>query len=122
MRLPSSLHLKQAKDFAALRATGRNQSGRYVVISVRSVPNLKEFRFGLITTRKIGGAVVRNRLRRQLREIIRSMRQEILPGHHFVTIVRWSAPGRSLEDLRKDWRHCAAKLGLLAKPNKPPAP
>jgi ribonuclease P protein component len=118
MRLPSSLHLKQAKDFAALRAQGRSHAGRYCVLSVLAVPQLSEFRFGLITSRKVGGAVVRNRLRRQLREVIRSFRGEILPGHHFVTIVRWSAPGRSLEELRKDWRHCASKLGLLVKPNK----
>lgn len=116
MRLPSRLHLKESRDFAAIKAQGQSQSGRYFVLALLRDEGLEDFRFGLVTGRKLGGAVVRNRLRRQMREIIRASRAQIVPGVRFVTIARWRAPQAGYADLQKDWLHVARRLGLLLKP------
>ncbi|MBK8093239.1 MAG: ribonuclease P protein component [Verrucomicrobiaceae bacterium] len=88
------------------------------------MPQVAEFGFGLVTGRKIGGAVQRNRVRRLLREIIRAHRAEIQPGWHLVTIARWRAPEASYHELESDWLHLAKKLGILRKaaPSQPIAP
>lgn len=121
MRLPSRLRLKESRDFAQIKAQGRSQPGRLVVVAALRDDSLPDFRFGLVTGKNLGGAVVRNRLRRQFREIIRAHRAEIVPGWKFVTIARWRAPEASYQDLEHDWLRSARRLGLLTKP-APPAP
>ena len=78
MRLPSRLRLKESRDFAVIKAQGRSQSGRYFVLALLRDEGLADFRFGLITGKRLGNAVVRNRLRRQMREIIRANRAALV--------------------------------------------
>jgi ribonuclease P protein component len=115
MRLPSRLHLKESRDFARIKAEGRSQSGRYFVLALLKETSLADFRFGLITGKRLGNAVTRNRLRRQMREIIREHRAEIAPGWVFVTIARWRAPEADFSDLEQDWVRLAKRQGLLLK-------
>jgi ribonuclease P protein component len=113
MRLPASLRLKASRDFARVRREGNSFPGRYLVLSVRLDPALPHFQFGLITTRKIGNAVTRNRTRRRLREVIRAEQTRIKAGCHIVTIARWRAPEATLEELRRDWLNIAKRAGIL---------
>ncbi len=116
MRLPSRLHLKESRDFASIKANGRSQAGRYYVLAMLKVETLTEFQFGLVTGKRLGNAVTRNRLRRQMREIIREHRAEIAPGWQFVTIARWRAPEADYADLEQDWVKLAKRQGLFSKP------
>ena len=116
MRLPSRLHLKESRDFARIKAEGRSQSGRYYVLSMMRAETLKEFQFGLVTGKRLGNAVTRNRLRRQMSEIIREHRAEIAPGWQFVTIALWRAPEADYAELEQDWVRLAKRQGLFLKP------
>lgn len=118
MRLPARLRMKESRDFAAVRARGVSQPGRHFVLALLHDESLADFRFGLVTGKKLGCAVVRNRLRRQMREIIREHRGRVRPGMMFVTIARWRAPQADFEELRADWSRLARCAGLLL----PPAP
>jgi len=121
MRLPSRLRLSESRDFALIRQEGRSQAGKALVLAVRPVPDLPHFAFGLITSKKVGGAVVRNRIRRRLREIIRAHLPEFLPGWHWVVIARWRAPQLTQAQLEKDWLHLARRMGILRQA-PPPSP
>ena len=96
MRLPSNLRMKLACDFARVKSQGSSQAGKFLVLGVLRVEALDEFQFGLITGGKLGNAVVRNRIRRLLREIVRAHRAEIAPGWQLVIIARWRAPKATL--------------------------
>ena len=115
MRLPSRLRLKESRDFARMRAQGSSQPGRYLVLAVLPQEGVREFRFGVITGKKLGSAVVRNRIRRQLREIVRAHRSKIVPGHDLVIIARWRAPSATLAEMEQDWLRLAKRQGLLLK-------
>lgn len=53
---------------------GVRAAGRYVVVFARPQDNdLEHPRFGITASRKVGGAVVRSRVKRRLREILRTM-------------------------------------------------
>ncbi len=121
MRLPSNLRLKESRDFAQIKAGGVSQAGRFLVLAVLKDTDIPAFRFGLITGKKLGNAVARNRIRRRLREIIRAHRSEIQPGFKFVTIARWRAPQAELKELEGDWLRLAQRLGLVLKatPSRP---
>jgi ribonuclease P protein component len=63
--------LRSPRDFSALRSDGRGRAHPLVSVRVRR-NGLDRDRFGIATGRKLGGAVVRNRVRRRLREILRA--------------------------------------------------
>lgn len=122
MRLPSRLHLKESRDFARIKEKGRSQAGRFFVLALLRNEDLTDFQFGLVTSKRLGKAVVRNRLRRQLREIIRANRAEIAPGWQFVTIARWRAADAPFSELEQDWVRLARRQGLLLKKSAPQPP
>jgi len=116
MRLPSNLRMKLACDFARVKAQGSSQAGRFLVLGALRVETLTEFQFGLITGGKLGNAVVRNRIRRLLREAVRAHRAEVAPGWQMVIIARWRAPQASLAELEQDWLRLARRMNLLKAP------
>lgn len=83
--------LKDPAAFARLRYDGETYRHPLMVISF--VPNdLTYNRYGFITTKRLGNAVTRNRVRRLLRE---SMRQVILkPGYDVAVIARGRIVGQ----------------------------
>ena len=121
MRLPSHLRLKHASEFARVREKGASYAGKYLVLGVLKDEDVAEFGYGLITGKKLGIAVKRNRIRRLLREIVRAHQAEIAPGWHFVVIGRWRASGATLQELERDWLKLAKRLGILLSPAAPPA-
>lgn len=113
MRLPSHLRMKHSRDFSRVRAEGAGHPGRFIVLSVLRDSSQARFKFGLITPRKLGAAVVRNKVRRRLREIVRLNQDRISNGTLFVIIARWRAPEADYEELQKDWLRLARKAGML---------
>lgn len=63
--------LRRREDFARLSTHGHTRADRLLVLHV--LPNaLDHDRYGISTGRRIGGAVVRNRVRRRVRAILRA--------------------------------------------------
>ena len=75
----------------------------------------KENRLGLTVSTKVGCAVVRNRVRRRLREIYRLNEDRICPGYDVVIVARVRAAGSSCQQLEKSFLRLADKLSLLKK-------
>jgi ribonuclease P protein component len=66
----SGVRLRSRREFAAVQEHGRRVATRY--LTVLAIPNtLGEDRLGIIASRRLGGAVVRNRAKRRIREIFR---------------------------------------------------
>ena len=69
-RLGSGVRLRSRGEFQAVQQRGRRVSARYVTLIGR--PNDRGAdRLGIIASRKVGSAVVRNRAKRRVREIFR---------------------------------------------------
>ena len=87
---PRSCRLVRSADFDAVYRHGRRRSSPSFAIFYR--PNeLDISRFGMSVKRTLGGAVLRNRIRRRMREILRLNRQEIASGWDIVIHPRPSA-------------------------------
>ncbi len=84
---PRLVMLSRPDDFAALQGQGTVRSNPLLVIRFRRT-DLEETRFGFSTGRKLGGAVVRNRVRRRLREALRVMAPSFQPGWDVLIIAR----------------------------------
>jgi ribonuclease P protein component len=71
-------------------------------------------RFGFAVSRKIGGAVERNRVKRRWREVARNVGTSVRSGFDCVVIPRPDARTASFEACREDLRTAMRSLGLLA--------
>ena len=74
---------------------------------------LRMSRLGITVSTKLGHAVVRNRVRRRLRELYRLHRQEMLPGYDLIVVARVRAVEMPYAKLEKQYLRCLAQLGLL---------
>ena len=79
--------LTRPQDFAALQNEGTVRSHPFFAVRFRRT-GLDTTRFGLSTGRKLGTAVVRNRVRRRLREALRAMAPSFQPGWDVLIIAR----------------------------------
>jgi len=79
--------IRENKRFQEIRQQGKSYSSELLVMCV--LPNeLPYSRFGFSINARIGGAVLRNRLKRRLREVIRLRMEMIVPGWDVVFIAR----------------------------------
>ena len=70
-------------EFDAVYRSGKRLSSSHFTVFARS-NDLSASRFGFSIKKALGGAVVRNRIRRRVREIVRCHRQEIPAGWDIV--------------------------------------
>ncbi len=113
MGLPAARRLKRHGEFDRVKSGGTGQKGRFLVLNVLATGSTSPSRCGIITGRKIGNAVHRNQVRRRIREIIRQEGDRIKLGLWLVIIARWNATQATMEELKQDWKRCAACAGIF---------
>jgi ribonuclease P protein component len=101
--------LAKAKDFASVYRKGRAFADRLLVL--RLIENgLTRNRYGFVTGRGIGKAVVRNKVRRRLREAVRA--QGLAGGWDMVIIARRPAAEADYQRLLRSLRRLLEKAGM----------
>ena len=111
--LKHTVSLKENRIFRRLYAKGKSAVSPTMVLYCRK-NGQKESRLGLTVGTKLGCAVVRNRVRRRLREIYRLHEQELLPGYDIVVVARVRAVHSRYAVLERDFLRLAKKLQLLS--------
>lgn len=79
-------------------------------------------RFGFSISKKVGCAVVRNRLRRRLREICRTHRGLLKVGWDLVLVARSEAAERDYWALQTAFQQQAQRLGCWSEQTQPAGP
>lgn len=102
--------LKRRAEFLYVR-DGRYQAIGGVVIQARENSNHKVIRVGFTATKKVGNAVIRNRVKRRLREVARELLPELgQSGVDYVFIARGGTATRDYERLVNDARKALLRL------------
>ncbi len=83
MTLPREARLVRKSEFDRVYRAGKRSSSPHFTVFVCASGRTTS-RFGFSIKKALGGAVLRNRMRRRLREIVRCHRQEISPGWDIV--------------------------------------
>ncbi len=105
--------LKQGRDFARLRAEGERLAvGCLIANWQRLAPDARS-RLGVITSARIGGAVVRSRARRLMRESFRVHQHDLTQPVDLVLVARPSIAGKNFAVVEKDFLTTLRKAGLL---------
>ena len=108
-----SAPLKLNHIFQRLYRTSGQADARLVLYARKN--RLSQNRVGITVSKKLGHAVVRNRVRRRLREVYRLHEERFLPGWDIVVVARSRAVSCSFEELTKYYLHLAEKAGVLKK-------
>jgi ribonuclease P protein component len=90
-RRPARGRLSRSAEFERVYRQGRSIANRHLVLYVFPNPAAERPRLGLSVSRKVGGAVERNRVKRLLREAFTHAERDLLPGHDMVVVARPAA-------------------------------
>ena len=107
-----SRSLKLNHIFRRLYRKGKSAAGKYLVLYCRKNGS-DENRIGLTVSAKLGHAVVRNRLRRRLREIYRLHESRFQPGWDIVVVARSRSVEAKFPRLEEAYLALAKKAGIL---------
>ncbi len=108
-RLGRNFSLGRNKHFQAVYRRGKRQGGRFLVLTYLKA---RELKVGFSVSSKVGNAVVRNRIRRMLREDFRHLRAELVPGRYVIS-VRVGAAQALHAQLTKELRYLFEKAGRM---------
>lgn len=115
LRLGRPVRLAQSRDFARVRQAGeRIVLGCLIANWSRSSEGLPP-RLGVVTSKKIGGAVIRNRARRLLRESFRLHQHALPAATDIVLVARNSIADKAFADVEKDFLGAMKRAKLMNK-------
>lgn len=112
--MKNTVSLKENYLFRRAYNRGKSAADSRLALYVRR-NGRKGSRLGLTVSTKVGHAVVRNRVRRRLREIYRLHEDGLAPGMDVVIVARVRAAESSYRQLEQSFLRLADKLALLKK-------
>ncbi|WP_010094633.1 ribonuclease P protein component [Ornithinibacillus scapharcae] len=107
--------VKDNKEFQVIFKKGKSFANRQLVIYYMKKENQDHFRIGLSVGKKIGNAVVRNRIKRYLRQAFHELEKDILPAYDMIIIARQPTKDMGFFDMKKSLTHLLSKEKLLKK-------
>ncbi len=113
---PKELRLRRRSEFLRVQERGSKITADCLLCLVLPGPRADApARLGLTVSTKVGNAVVRNRIRRRLREFFRTQKSALPQGVDLVFIARPSAAGADSARLRRSWDKALAGLEKSSK-------
>ena len=110
---PKYRRLTRASEYEWVKRNGVMRRGKLLMLNVVHVENCGPCRAGFVTSRRIGGAVVRNRVRRRLREIVRQHQHELREGFWIVLVARCDAAKANYQQLEHELLRLARRASIL---------
>jgi ribonuclease P protein component len=112
--LPALDRLRKNKLFKQCFSRGRSYGGPYFLLKVQHLPHALVVReIGFSVSRKVGSAVQRNRVKRQLRAIVRGLLHRLVFGYRVVIVLRPASAAASYADLLTAFLQQAESAGLM---------
>ena len=112
LRLRREQRVRQSRDFLRAKTAGQRLAVGCLALNWLEA-GATATRLGVITSRKIGPAVVRTRARRLLREAFRLHQHELARPADIVLVARLSIDGKSFADVERDYLTALRRAKLL---------
>lgn len=108
--------IRKNTDFQRAYRDGDLFFSHYFVLHCLKRDDQKSTRLGIVPSRKIKKAVLRNKLKRRIREIFKQYSKNIKNSYDLVLNTRSEAVNASFEDLKKDFEYLIKKSRLVIDP------
>lgn len=116
--MKKAYRIKKNKEFQYIFKHGKSFANRQLVIFYEEKPGQEHIRIGLSVGTKIGNAVMRNKIKRYLRESFRVMEKDIKPNLNIIIIARQPTKNMGLQEFKKSLSHLLYKQGLFKSSKK----
>ena len=113
LRFPRTSRIKQKGDFLRARAQGQRVVCGCLIANTLDQPPGSATRLGVVTSKKVGQAVARNRARRLMRESFRLHQHDLERPVDLVLVARPSIAGKSFAEVEHDFLRAIRQLRLL---------
>ena len=110
-----SFRVKKEKEFQKVFHNGVSKANRQFVIYVLDKKGQPHFRVGLSVGKKIGNAVVRNAVKRKIRQALTELKEELVQDIDFIVIARKPVAEMSAAEVKKSLIHVLKLSDLLKK-------
>lgn len=114
LTFPQAARLRKTYEYERVRAEGKRKRGSLFLLNVFFTSH-KSTKCGIIVSRRVGSATVRNRIKRRLRELYRHEQASLIPGAWIVIVATSQASTATLEELRTEWVSLGKRLSIFSK-------
>ena len=112
LKMNPAVTVKENYEFRRIYRKGRSAVSQCLVVYCQKIRR-GQSRLGVTVSTKLGHAVVRNRVRRRLREIYRLNREKMPAGYDIIIVARVRAAEAPYRKLERHYLRCLGELGLL---------
>ena len=113
LSFPKERRLTRASEYERVKREGLVWRGKLLILNTARIANSGVCRMGFITSRRLGSAVIRNRVRRRLREILRQRQHDLKRDFWIVLIARRDAANASYRALEDEWLRLVRRASIL---------
>jgi ribonuclease P protein component len=106
---PKAARVRRRREYLTLGRTARRVHVQHFVLLFQ--PRSGPTRLGITVTKKIGGAVERNRVKRRVREAFRRDPHRLLEGHDLIVIAKPGATALASADVARELATAARRSG-----------
>lgn len=99
--------IKKSENFTKIINTNKKVKSKY--FSIYFVPSEKNH-YGITVPKKIGNAVMRNKIKRQIKNIIYNNEKDILLGYDYVIIIKEAVKNTTYNDLERELLYIIRKV------------
>jgi ribonuclease P protein component len=112
--MKKELRVKKNKEFQEAFQKGQSFANRQFVVYSLKKEGQEDFRIGLSVSKKIGNAVMRNQIKRYIRQAVFELSDQIVSGNDYVIIARKPAADMDFFEVKKSLTH-VFKVGKVFK-------
>ncbi len=112
--LSNQYRLRDSEDFQKVIQKGKSVANRQFVVYLLPKEGQGQLRIGLSVSKKIGKAVVRNKVKRLIREAIRQVLPQLTWTGDLIIIARTPLADMEYHELQSSLMHCLKKSKLLS--------
>lgn len=111
--LPGRYRLKNNRSFNYIYRKGKSIGSRYAVLLYTEAKS--SLMVGFSVSKKTGGSVTRNLIKRRMRESVRSFLPELKTGYHLIFVARTSITSANFQEIKETLKKLVKKAGLLTE-------